>query len=1039
MYKFLFLLVVSFTFIQAGAQVGKPRSALQINTATGYDMQNSGTRGMNYIPLDTLSNSDSGAIAFKNGTFYGKYPKWKPLGKGVKLNDSTIIVGGDTIVIGGVGGRLGIEDVTGIQDRYLNMQGHALQIDSITDLNLITAVAGTSGQLALSNVAKLFSYDNVDVHSITLSPTLMSINGSTSTSPPKIWVQASDSLKVPSPSSIAAWHNDTLKAVSIADLTGLVGGGSGSGLNVYNTDSTLADNRTITQAGRYLRFQDGVDYTQFNGALQTIQPDSAGSYYIIKEIKCPFGGLPAEGILSWYEGIGFNAQAPGRHNYPRMEGWNLAPGGGAMVSGLPAIGNSYEPHYLPDVGSPTLWLMEAHDFYIDPNGTQWRLESTTINTRDSSWNRYHVIPAWSLRSTNHTDYFSLSTANRSDHTSIMELQSGNMTTKVQLIANGTEDAVNFKSVSAGQLQFTDWLNIDFGNGNGYDVTNNIWGVTRFSQGFDIVRATNPYGINFKNSAGGSADASFTVDASTGEVRNYAGGGYYNSLYGGGVEAFRASTTGNMLVGQTTDNADGKLQITGATVYNGTDANALHIKGSNAGRRSIIIDNSDATASASLYVRNNRASFDTYGGMLTGGSSDPNTLFGLSVADRSFLFQAGANGTGLALGTLNNQALYFGTNDTERMRITEAGAITFNTSSNSYTFPAVRPVSGEYLGYNSAGVLGWSTPPAGTSYTFTNGLTESAGTAKLGGTLTEATTITSAVGTRTLTINGATNFADNPYGFIRFTNSGTNSTLSLSNTGGASALNASSTGTAATVIGNTGAVIGGTAGHGASISNTQETPSSSNVPLNTYRYTIANNNVLPIITIGRQTSNVAGGTTGFGGALQWVAQVAGGPTQKEQALISSEWIDPTDGSLDADLRFYTVTNNTSTQKLYIANTGVITISNLAGTGTRMVTADASGNISVDDPVTSFAKVLKGTINWTPGVVAAGSSTSTTITVTGAAVGDPVTVSKKSGQSNGEIYDGQVTAPNTVTLRVHNVSTGSANYSSAADYNVILLKY
>lgn len=86
------------------------------------------------------------------------------------------------------------------------------------------------------------------------------------------------------------------------------------------------------------------------------------------------------------------------------------------------------------------------------------------------------------------------------------------------------------------------------------------------------------------------------------------------------------------------------------------------------------------------------------------------------------------------------------------------------------------------------------------------------------------------------------------------------------------------------------------------------------------------------------------------------------------------------------------------------------------------------------------VLKGTVNWTPGVVAAGSSATTTVTVTGAALGDPVTISKASGAySNGELYDAFVSATNTVTIRVHNVSTGSANYSSAADYNVIVLKY
>lgn len=96
-------------------------------------------------------------------------------------------------------------------------------------------------------------------------------------------------------------------------------------------------------------------------------------------------------------------------------------------------------------------------------------------------------------------------------------------------------------------------------------------------------------------------------------------------------------------------------------------------------------------------------------------------------------------------------------------------------------------------------------------------------------------------------------------------------------------------------------------------------------------------------------------------------------------------------------------------------------------------------AVRDKFESMTLILKGSTNWTPGIVAAGSSTSTTITVTGAVVGDPVTVSKKAGYSNGEIYDAAVTAPNTVTLRVHNVSTGSANYNTAEDYNVIVLKY
>lgn len=110
------------------------------------------------------------------------------------------------------------------------------------------------------------------------------------------------------------------------------------------------------------------------------------------------------------------------------------------------------------------------------------------------------------------------------------------------------------------------------------------------------------------------------------------------------------------------------------------------------------------------------------------------------------------------------------------------------------------------------------------------------------------------------------------------------------------------------------------------------------------------------------------------------------------------------------------------------------------GTDSIASFRSDSIKFYKPTNIVSvTVLKGTTNWTPGIVSAGSSTSTTVTVTGAAVGDPVTICKLAAYSNGEIYDAFVSATNTVTIRVHNVSTGSANYSSAADYNVVVLKY
>lgn len=94
-----------FTTLTASAQSGPTRAQLQDINALGYDYMSGGYRKLLYIPIDTFATADSGSIAFKNGIFWLKKPaQWITWGKPVQLNDSTVVISGDTITIRGTGG-----------------------------------------------------------------------------------------------------------------------------------------------------------------------------------------------------------------------------------------------------------------------------------------------------------------------------------------------------------------------------------------------------------------------------------------------------------------------------------------------------------------------------------------------------------------------------------------------------------------------------------------------------------------------------------------------------------------------------------------------------------------------------------------------------------------------------------------------------------------------------------------------------------------------------------------------------------------------
>ena len=139
-----------------------------------------------------------------------------------------------------------------------------------------------------------------------------------------------------------------------------------------------------------------------------------------------------------------------------------------------------------------------------------------------------------------------------------------------------------------------------------------------------------------------------------------------------------------------------------------------------------------------------------------------------------------------------------------------------------------------------------------------------------------------------------------------------------------------------------------------------------------------------------------------------------------------------------------TDTSMIERMRIAHIGAITFGKGSNSYTFPTTRAAAGQVLTDasgtGSVTWSTLILKGSTTWQPGIVGANSSATTTLTVTGAATTDVVHVNKVTGGlSNGEIYDAYVSATNTVTIRVHNVSGGSANYNTTETYNVIVMKY
>lgn len=154
----------------------------------------------------------------------------------------------------------------------------------------------------------------------------------------------------------------------------------------------------------------------------------------------------------------------------------------------------------------------------------------------------------------------------------------------------------------------------------------------------------------------------------------------------GSERLRITSSGNVLIGTTTDNG-ARLQVSGAATFSSsvTAGDNITTSKSQATSTNISVTNTSTAngAYAQISVINSALSQID---MVAFGSGSTGTLYGITKAKLKVIRDNSltAQSNGLAIGTDAAVPFYVFTNSTERLRITSSGELLVNTTTNSAT-------------------------------------------------------------------------------------------------------------------------------------------------------------------------------------------------------------------------------------------------------------------------------------------------------------------------------------------------------------------
>ena len=572
-----FLLIGFFIAASSNAQVDTTKVRQKIN-AYGYDYKNVSVDSSFGIPRDTFKlkyNQDTNFLAIKGRTIYnwnGSY--WVPFAK--KLNDTTVIIGADTVKVGGTGGGGGSTNLTmtrnGTTVTITPSSGTAAVIPAAT-----TTDAGIMTAAMKSTVDSSFTHMTVAGDSITCfyrSGTLIRCDTVFSTAL-QLPLYAVDQYTIGVKNDSAAWNADKIQGRAVAATAPTDGQAIvwDNALSTWKPGTVSGGGGSPAGSTTELQYKNGASlgavgtssYDATNGTLSLTRQsgDSAllkfdGNYTGVKSVLTIRPPVKNDSTTEFNLWSILNPNGDGtRSNHIMALGSNYT----GKKAGVPRMWDAWESNWY---SGGARYLERHYEMQHPFNNENVRLFSSTMISRDSLGNSTNQ---WDFRG----NVFSIYDLKNNAYFSVGK--NGNYTgvnAATELIGHQPYHKLTDESAPSTNWTLMQQVGVDLQ----FNVERNITFASRQTFKNIYFLGLQLYGdaSQFTSSANWGASGLLFVNpthASTGVAR----------FQHTGTDALWILNNRRILVNSSTDNGIGQMQINGKLTVATVDSTSVPTNGS----------------------------------------------------------------------------------------------------------------------------------------------------------------------------------------------------------------------------------------------------------------------------------------------------------------------------------------------------------------------------------------------------------------------------------------------------------------------------